>query len=178
MLKIKYLQILLSYVIHGWNEDISEDDAFIKALRLADGFWEVYIKNAVAEVEGIEVILDKASKCKENYLILDREMPYKKAMQISDNNKIKYVIFKSRREGYEIRTVMDSCNFKDEIVFSKDLKSSKKITKINELTYVDNHGRLCCTETLDSAIRLVDYNEKDIEMLNKNICKGEVLNNE
>ena len=36
----------------------------------------------------------------------------------------------------------------------------KKITGINKLTYVDNHGKLCCTETLDSAIQLVRYNEK------------------
>ena len=91
-------------------------------------------------------------------------MPYKKAFQLSDNKKIKYVIYKSRREGYEIRTVTDSCKFKDEIVLSKDINDSKKITGINELTYVDNHGKLCCTETLDSAIQLVKYNENKIKV--------------
>lgn len=130
-------------------------------MELAGGFWKIYIKNAIAEVEGIEVVLDKASKCNECYLIFDRDMPYKKAMQIADNKKIKYVILKSRREGYEIRTAMDVFNFKDEIVLSKDIKNSRKITNINDLIYVDNHGKLCCTETLDSAIRLVEYNEKN-----------------
>lgn len=162
MWKIKYHQILLSCAILGWNDNISENEAFVNALKLADDFWEIYIKNAIAEVEGIEIILDKVSKCKKCYLILDKEMPYKKAMQISDNNKIKYIIFKSRREGYEIRTVTDECKFKDEIVLSKDINHSKKITKINELTYVDNNGKLCCTETLDSAIGLVKYNENKI----------------
>lgn len=119
------------------------------------------MRNAIAEVEGIEVVLDKISKCNKCYLILDRDMPYKKAMQIADNKKIKYVILKSRREGYEIRTAMDVFNFKDEIVLSKDIKNSRKITNINDLIYVDNHGKLCCTETLDSAIRLVEYNEKN-----------------
>ena len=136
---------MLSCVILGWNEDISEDEAFVNALGLADGFWEVYIKNAIAEVEGIEVVLDKASSCK--------------AFQLSDNKKIKYVIYKSRREGYEIRIVTDSCKFKDEIVLFKDINDSKKIIEINKLIYVDNHGRLCCTETLDSAIQLIKYNE-------------------
>lgn len=103
--------------------------------------------------------MDKVEKCKECYLILDKEMPYKRAMQMLNNNRIKYVIFKSRREGYEIRTVTDICKFKDEIVLSKNINNSRKITEINELTYVDNHGRLCCTETLDSAIQLVKYNE-------------------
>ena len=86
-------------------------------------------------------------------------MPYKKAIQALDNNKIKYIIFKSRREGYEIRIITDTCKFKDEIVLSKDINDSKKITGINDLTYVDNHGKLCCTLTLDSAIQLVKYNE-------------------
>ena len=63
----------------------------MNALSLADGFWKVYIKNAIAEVEGIEVVLDKASNCKDYYLIFDKEMPYKKAFQLSDNKKIKYV---------------------------------------------------------------------------------------
>ena len=151
---------MLSCVILGWNEDISEDKAFVNALGLADGFWEVYIKNVIAEVEGIEVVLDKVSSCKDCYLIFDKEMPYKKAFQLSDNKKIKYVIYKSRREGYEIRTVTDAWKFKDEIVLSKDINDSKKITGINKLTYVDNHGKLGCTETLDSAIQLVRYNEK------------------
>ncbi len=142
-----------------WNENISEDEAFINALKLADGFWDVYIKNAIAEVEGIEVILGKIAKCKECYLIFDREMPYRKAIQLSGDNKIKYVIFKSRREGYEVRIVKDVCKFKDEIVLAKDIDTSRKVTGINELTYVDNHGKLCCTETLDSAIQVVEYNE-------------------
>ena len=90
-------------------------------------------------------------------------MPYKKAFQLSDNKKIKYVIYKSRREGYEIRTVTDACEFKDELVLSKDINASKKITGINELIYVDNHGKLCCTETLDGAIQLVKYNENEIK---------------
>lgn len=134
-------------------------------MKLADGFWKVYIKNAIAEVEGIEVVLDKALKCKDCYLIFDKEMPYKKAFQLSDNKKIKYVIYKSRREGYEIRTVTDTCKFKDEIVLSKDINDSKKITGINELIYVDNQGKLCCTETLDSAIQLVKYNENNISKI-------------
>ena len=60
----------------------------MNALSLADGFWEIYIKNAIAEVEGIEVVLDKASNCKDYYLIFDKEMPYKKAFHLSVHLKI------------------------------------------------------------------------------------------
>ena len=143
-----------------WNEDISEDEAFINALRLADGFWEVYIKNAIAEVEAIEIILDKIGKARDCYIIFDKEMPYRKAMKMLDDNKVKYIIFKSRREGYEVRAVTDTCMFKDELVLAKDINTCKKLTKIDGLIYVDNNGKLCCTETLDSAIKLIKYNER------------------
>lgn len=142
-----------------WNEIISEDEAFINALKLADEFWDVYIKSAIAEVEAMDIILEKIINSKDCYIVFDREMPYRKAMKLYNNDKIKYVIFKSRREGYEIRTVTDSLHFKDEIVRARDINESRRLTGISELTYVDNHGKLCCTETIDSAVELVKYNE-------------------
>lgn len=142
-----------------WNENISEDEAFLKALKLADEFWEIYIKHAIAEVEAIEIILEKIEKCKENYLIFDVEMPYRKAIKYIKNDKVKYIIFKSRREGFDIRTLIDSCKFNDEIVQATDINIARKLTGINDLIYVDVHGKLCCTKTLKSAIRLVKYNE-------------------
>ena len=78
-----------------------------------------------------------------------------------DDNKVKYIIFKSRREGYEVRAVTDTCMFKDEMVLAKDINTCKKLTKIDGLIYVDNNGKLCCTETLDSAIKLIKYNERN-----------------
>lgn len=142
-----------------WNENISEDEAFINALKLADEFWDIYIKHAVAEVEAIEIILNKLENCKDCFLIFDREMPYKKAMKFSNDNKIKYMIFKSRREGYDIRVVTDLCKFKAEIVQAKDINMARKLTGLNDLIYVDINGKLCCTRTLESAIQLVKYNE-------------------
>lgn len=141
-----------------WNENISEDEAFINALKLADEFWNVYIKHAIAEVEAIDIILDKIDKCKDCYLVFEKEMPYKKAIKQS-NNKVKYMIFKSRREGYDVRVVIDSCKFKNEIVQAKDINASRKLTRIEDLIYIDVNGKLCCTKTLESAIRLVKYNE-------------------
>lgn len=143
-----------------WNENISEDEAFINALKLADEFWNVYIKHAIAEVEAIEIILDKIDKCKECYLVFEKEMPYRKAVKLVSNNKVKYMIFKSRREGYDIRAVTDSCKFRKEIVQANDINASRKLTGIKDLLYVDVHGKLCCTKTLESAIQIVKYNEE------------------
>lgn len=144
-----------------WNENISENEAFVNALKVGDIFWEVYIKHAISEVEAIKIILEKIEKCKECYLIFEKEMPYRKIREYFNNANIKYIIFKSRREGYDIRTVDDYCRFKDEIIHASDINMARELTGINDLIYVDVHGMLCCAETLDSAIKLVKYNERE-----------------
>ena len=50
-------------------------------------------------------------------------------------------------------------DFKKEIVMN-DIKHARSLSKISDLLYVDARGKLCCTETLDSAINLVKYNDK------------------
>ena len=145
-----------------WNENITEDEAFINALKLADEFWNIYIKHAIAEVEAIDVILSKINESKECYIVFDREIPYKKAVKFYNGNNVKYIILKSRREGYEIRTLSDKCKFKTELV-QLDIDEARRLTKINELIYVDNYAKLCCTETLESAIQLIKYNEEKID---------------
>ncbi len=142
-----------------WNEKISEDEAFAKALKLADGFWKVYIKNAIAEVNATEIIRKKIEECKECFLILDKEMPYRRAMKLYNDDKIKYIIFKSRREGYEVRAVTEKYKFKDCIVKAENIEKCIELTGIDDLIYVDNHAKLCCTKKLNSAIKLVEYNE-------------------
>lgn len=72
---------------------------------------------------------------------------------------IKYMILKSRREGYDIITVTSFCKFKNELVQAKDINVARKLTNINDLIYINIHRKLCCTKTLDSAIKLINYNE-------------------
>lgn len=119
-----------------WNEDISEDEGFMNALQVADEFWKIYIKHAVAEVEAIEIILYKVKNSKENYLIFDCDMPYRKAVRLIKNNKVKYFIFKSRRQGYDIRAIYDDYKFDDSIVKNDDVNKIKKLIDVNESIYI------------------------------------------
>lgn len=149
-----------------WDEKTEENEAFIKAIKLADEFWKVYIKHAIAVVEATEIILKKIEDCKDCYLILDTDMPYKRAISIAKRNDIKYIIFKSKREGYDIRTLSDSCSFKDEISKAEDIEEARKASGVKGIIYVDVHGKRCCTKTLESAIQIVKYNEDIKEKLN------------
>ena len=141
-----------------WNENITEDEGFIHALKLADEFWELYIKHAVAEMEAIELIIRKTNETNENYVVFDKELPYRKAVDLLENKNIKYLIFKSKRECYDIRIIDAKLNFKKEIALD-DIKKAREVSQIEDLLYVDVYGKLCCTKTLDSAINLVKYNE-------------------
>ena len=129
-----------------WNEDI------------ADEFWDLYIKHAIAEIEAIEIIIRKANETNENYVVFDKELPYRKAINLLENKNIKYLIFKSKRECYDIRLIDTKLKFKKKIVI-EDIEQARKISNIKDLLYVDTHGKLCCTKTLESAINLVKYNE-------------------
>lgn len=142
-----------------WNENISETKAFINALKLADSFWSIYIKHSISEVEAIDIVLNKIKVNNENYVIFNSEIPYRKAAKLYNGNKVKYIVLKSRRDGYEIRTLTDNFKFKDELVKSDSVDNAISLTGINDLLYVDNHAKLCCTKTLESAIRLIKYNE-------------------
>ena len=142
-----------------WNEDITEEEGFIHALKLADEFWDLYIKHAIAEIEAIEIIIRKANETNENYVVFDKELPYRKAINLLENKNIKYLIFKSKRECYDIRIIDAKLNFKKEIALD-DIKKAREVSQIEDLLYVDVYGKLCCTKTLDSAINLVKYNER------------------
>ena len=142
-----------------WNENVTEEEGFIHALKLADEFWNIYIKHALAEVEAIEIIIKKTNETRENYAIFDRELPYRKAIEILKNKSVEYLIFKSRRNCYDIRIIDKKKKFKKEII-ENDIEETRRLLNINDLVYVDAHGKLCCTETLDSAINLIKYNNK------------------
>lgn len=141
-----------------WNENITEEEGFIHALKLADEFWDLYIKHAVAEIEAIEIIIKKTNETNENYAIFDKELPYRKAIDLLENKNIKYLIFKSKRECYDIRIIDTKLKFKKEIVID-DIEQARKISNIKDLLYVDTNGKLCCTNNLESAVNLVKYNE-------------------
>lgn len=142
-----------------WNENITEEEGFVRALKLADEFWNIYIKHALAEIEAIEIIIKKTNETDDNYAIFDKELPYRKAIDLLENKNIKYLIFKSKRECYDIRIIDKEIEFKKEIVMN-DIKQARSLSKIRDLLYVDARGKLCCTETLDSAIKLVKYNDE------------------
>ena len=98
--------------------------------------------------------------------LFNQEMPYRKAIKYSNNDKVKYIIFKSRREGYDVRAIRD-VKLKNELVQAKNINIARKLVGTNDLIYVDVNGKLCCTKTLESAIQIIKYNEGQQYVTNK-----------
>ncbi len=142
-----------------WNENISENESFINVLKFADEFWNVYIKHAIAEVEAIQIILDKVNTSENIYATFDKDFPYRKAIKFIRNKKVKYLIFKSKRQGYDIRALYDTNKFKIELIEIGNINDARRISKVDDLIYVDTYGKLCCTNTLEGALKLIEYNE-------------------
>lgn len=69
---------------------------------------------------------------------------------------------------------IDFCEFKSEITQASDINIPRNLTGIDNLIYVDVHGKLCCTKTLESAIKLVRYNEGKGQVLQIIILKIEL----
>ena len=133
---------MLNYENPEWNENVTEEEGFVHALKLADEFWNIYIKHAIAEVEAIEIIMKKINETNENYAIFDKELPYRKAIDLLKHKNIKYFIFKSKRECYDIRIIDKEIKFKKEIVVN-DIKQARQLANISDLLYVDVRGKLC-----------------------------------
>ena len=119
----------------------------------------IYLIHAIAEVKATEIIIKVTNESEEDYVVFDKKLPYRKAIELLEDKNIKYLIFKSKRECYDIRIIDAKLNFKKEIAMD-DIKKARKVSKIEDLLYVDVYGKLCCTKTLDSAINLVKYNER------------------
>ena len=70
-------------------------------------------------------------------------MPYRKAIELSNNKNVKYLIFKSKRECYDVRIIGKEEYFKKEVL-ENDIEKAKIITSVDDLVYVNTHGKLCC----------------------------------
>ena len=141
-----------------WNENIDQDKAFFKALKLTNEIFELYIKDIIARVEAIDVVKKEIENSENEILILPKYIPYKDALKEKNNKKIKYVIYPSLREGYEIRTVVDEVKFPIELR-GLPLKKLQETTKIVGFIYCDNNGKLCITKTIEAAKEIIKYIE-------------------
>lgn len=94
----------------NWDEDMSSDDAFMKAVAFAEVIFDNLLKSAIAKVkaqDGVEKALVKAAN---GIMVLEQYMPWQDFIFSSENmmtEEILYVVFPSNRGGYNVQAVPD-----------------------------------------------------------------------
>ena len=147
----------------AWNEDVDNDDQFMKAVEIANTIFDRFVYKENAHLEANIRVEEYIDEVKDNILYVKEYMPYEEAMWHSKNPKakeIKVVIFPSNRGGFSIkpRTVSETSkdlayNFSKEFFGLHD-EELVKVSKIPTARFVHSSGFLACANTLEDAYLL------------------------
>ena len=147
----------------AWNEEVDNDDQFIKAVNFAEIIFDRFIFKENARLAANIRVEEAIEKVKDNILFLDEHMPYEEALWHSTNpkaNEVKVIIFPSKRGGYSIKPRTVSETSKDlAYVFSKEYlglhdEELAKVSNIPSARFVHSSGFLACSGTLEDAYLL------------------------
>lgn len=142
----------------NWNSNINSDDKFQEAVKFARMIFENEVNNIFSIVDAKEYL--KNVKIKDNrYIILDKNIPYNDFIKLNDTkNKIKFIVCPSERQGYEVRTVFNRASFPKKWHELSEDDFYKKYN-IKGMIYCHSNGKLCITESIETAIQIIDLTE-------------------
>ena len=94
----------------AWDSDEDPDEAFLKAVALAERVFEMQLKDAMAKAKGQKIVEDAIEKAEDHIMVLDKFVPWDEFIFSSKNEKaeeILFVVFPSKRGGYNWQCVPD-----------------------------------------------------------------------
>lgn len=139
----------------NWNSDTDSNTKFQEAVSFASVIFDNEINNVLSIIDAKRylknnIVIDK------NYIILDKSIPYNDFINENDTeNKIKFIICPSKRNGYEIRTVLNRAIFPNEWYGISEEEFRKKYN-ISGFLYCHSNGKLCITNSLETAVKIID----------------------
>lgn len=173
--KIQSIPSLIGNFNPCWNDEVNEDEAFLKAISFANVIFNNVIKRLVAKDEAKKIIDKKIDECDGKILILDKYMPWKDVVLSSDNPKAKdilYAVFPSKRGGYNVvATPVKQGSFDVKKPFPKswaglDEKSLKEISTVSTIRFCHKNLFICACDTYEDAIKIANISIKN------NIVRG------
>lgn len=157
----KYINnYLISDIIESynpvWNSDIDIDIKFIEAVEFANKIFQNEINIILSKIDAKEYLKQQKINFKNNYIILEKDIPYTDFLLENDKKKnVEFIIYPSKRNGYEIRTLYNKKRFPIEWhKFTQD--EFYKKYRINGMIYCHTNGELCIAENIDTAIKLIN----------------------
>lgn len=153
--KIYSVADIISRFNPEWNSKENENKAFKEAVYFANVIFNNEIRNILAIVEANKKLKQLYPKLKEKYIILDRYIPYKDFIIENDkNNIVKFIIYPSKRYGYEVRTILDRELFP--LKWHKlNQKQFYEKYKIDGMMYCHTNGKMLVAEDVKTAIEIL-----------------------
>lgn len=149
---------LISDIIEGfnptWNSKDDSNVSFKKAVKFAAVIFDNEINSILSEIDA-EIYLSnlKIKNCE--YIVLDKYVPYNDFIKKYDREeKIKFIIYPSKRNGYEVRAVLGRKEFPNEWIKLSEKEFYNKY-KVSGVLYCHSNRKLCITNNLESAIKIV-----------------------
>lgn len=161
--KLTDLDKVIDLFNKGWNEDVSNDENFLKAVSVAEIIFDRIVLKEDAKILATSKVLEKMNDIHDGILVLDEYMPYNDAVFSKEDSGVKIVIFPSNRGGYNIKPMTVSKDSKELLVnFSKEFwglhdDELARISGIKTARFVHSTGFLGVTGTLEDAY-LLAYN--------------------
>lgn len=154
------ISLMIADRLPTWQEEsVRLEDAFRDAVEFAKDILERRFRQIKAERDAYETVYRLAQQCSSGVLYLEQVMPWKEALQ-NCSQEILYVIYPSRRGGFNIQAVPDR---EDKGLLRHPFPAAwrgagrqelQELTGIRELVFCHASGFLSAAETLEGAYRV------------------------
>ncbi|MBR2811137.1 MAG: MYG1 family protein [Solobacterium sp.] len=153
----------------AWNDNVSTDEAFHKAVDLAGEILELVLHQAIAQAAAKKIVEKAIDDARDGIMVFDRYTSWHTAFFLSANPKtakIDFLIYPSLRGGYNVQAVPVSLTDRTsrlpfpEAWRGKTPEELQAMTSIAGLTFCHNSGFLCACKTLDDAYQIVSLTRK------------------
>lgn len=135
----------------AWDSDESEEKCFEEAVSIAGRILAAYISKAQSQERARGIVQKALSEAEDGIVVLPCFCPWEQEAQEDPNAK--FVIFPSKRGGYNIQTIPTKENPKvGRVLFSKEWLGNPDPSL--GMTFCHTANFLACTNTLEQAIHV------------------------
>lgn len=166
-LQTEYRNVHLSYIISlfnsKWDEEVENDNNFLKALEVAKLVFEEFLIDTVSKMKAKKIVDKAIDDSKDGIAIFERYLPWKEFVVNSEKEKAKdidFVVFPSKRGGYNIYAVpVEIGSFENRKLLPESWRGKRdeelqEITGVKTARFCHNAGFICSCDIFEDAITL------------------------
>lgn len=146
-----------------WDSEEESDEAFLKAVSMAEIIFDNVLNSAKAKARAEEIVEEAIEKSEGGVMVLNRFAPWQEFIFSSENPKAKeilFVVFPSNRGGFNWQGVPEcpgSFNVKKATPkkwWGLSVSDLQNVTGVATATFCHNNGFLGAADTLEDTIKM------------------------